>query len=163
MRFADLFCGIGGFHAALHQMGHECVFATDIDKHAAEVFEANWGKPGGFDVLSDIRDVIDDIPEMDIICAGFPCQPFSKSGAQEGFEDQTRGTLFHDICYLAEKHMPAALFLENVPNLVAHDNGNTMQVIESRIQEMGYKHWWKILSPHKYGTCLLYTSPSPRD
>ena len=71
MRFADLFCGIGGFHAALHQMGHECVFATDIDKHAAEVFEANWGKPGGFDVLSDIRDVIDDIPEMDIICAGF--------------------------------------------------------------------------------------------
>ena len=155
MQFADLFCGIGGFHAALHQLGHECVFSTDIDKHAAEAFEANWGKPGGFDVLSDIRDVIDDIPEMDIICAGFPCQPFSKSGAQEGFEDQTRGTLFHDICYLAEKHRPAVLFLENVPNLVAHDNGNTMQVIESRIQEMGYKHWWKILSPHKYGTCQI--------
>ena len=157
MRFADLFCGIGGFHAALHQMGHECVFATDIDKHAAEVFEANWGKPGGFDVLSDIRDVIDDIPEMDIICAGFPCQPFSKSGAQEGFEDQTRGTLFHDICYLAEKHRPAVLFLENVPNLVKHDDGNTFSVIEARIRELGYGFWWKILSPHRFGTPQIRT------
>ena len=155
VRFADLFSGIGGFHAALHQLGHECVFATDIDKHASKVYEVNWGKPGGFDVNCDIRDVIDDIPEMDIICAGFPCQPFSKSGAQEGFEDQTRGTLFHDICYLAEKHSPAVLFLENVPNLVAHDNGNTMKVIDARIEEMGYRHWRKIISPHNYGTCQI--------
>ena len=153
MRFVDLFCGIGGFHAALHRLGHECVFATDIDAHAAAVYEANWGQPSGHPVHCDIRKVIDDIPEMDIICAGFPCQPFSKSGAQEGFGDQTRGTLFHDICTLAEKHKPAVLFLENVPNLVAHDKGNTMKVIESRIEEMGYKHWWKILSPHNYGTC----------
>ena len=157
MRFVDLFCGIGGFHAALHQLGHECVFATDIDKHAAEVYEANWGKPGDFDIECDIRDVIDDIPEMDSICAGFPCQPFSKSGSQDGFEDQTRGTLFHDICTLAEKHQPAVLFLENVPNLVRHDDGNTMRVIESRIAEMGYKYWWKILSPHNYGTALIRT------
>ena len=155
MRFADLFCGIGGFHAALDRLGHKCVFATDIDKHAASVYEMNWGKPGGFDVHCDIREVIDEIPEMDIICAGFPCQPFSKSGAQEGFKDQTRGTLFHDICYLAEKHRPAILFLENVPNLVAHDNGNTMRVIEARIEEMGYKHWWKVISPHDYGTCQI--------
>ena len=153
MRFVDLFCGIGGFHAALHRLGHECVFATDIDAHAAAVYESNWGQPSGHPVHCDIRKVIDDIPEMDIICAGFPCQPFSKSGAQEGFGDQTRGTLFHDICTLAEKHKPAVLFLENVPNLVAHDKGNTMKVIESRIDEMGYKHWWKILSPHNYGTC----------
>ena len=155
MRFVDLFCGIGGFHAALHRLGHECVFATDIDAHAAAVYEMNWGQPGGFPVHCDIRQVIDDIPAMDIICAGFPCQPFSKSGAQEGFEDQTRGTLFHDICTLTEKHKPAVLFLENVPNLVAHDNGNTMQVIESRIEEIGYKHWSKIISPHNYGTCQI--------
>ena len=77
MRFADLFCGIGGFHAALDRLGHECVFATDIDKHAASVYEMNWGKPGGFDVHCDIREVIDEIPEMDIICAGFPCQPLA--------------------------------------------------------------------------------------
>lgn len=157
MRFVDLFCGIGGFHGALERLGHECVFASDIDKHAAEVYESNWGKPGGFDVHSDIRDVIDDIPDMDIICAGFPCQPFSKSGSQDGFADQTRGTLFHDICTLAEKHRPAILFLENVPNLVKHDNGNTMRVIESRIEEIGYKYWWKILSPHKYGTVQIRT------
>ena len=157
MRFVDLFCGIGGFHSALERLGHECVFATDIDSHAAAVYEANWGKPGGFDVNSDIREVIDEIPEMDIICAGFPCQPFSKSGPQDGFGDQTRGTLFHDICSLAEKHRPSVLFLENVPNLVRHDNGNTMRVIESRISEMGYRHWWKILSPHKYGTAQIRT------
>ena len=155
MRFVDLFCGIGGFHSALHRLGHECVFASDIDLHAAEVYEKNWGKPGGFSVNSDIRNVIDDVPEMDIICAGFPCQPFSKSGSQEGFQDQTRGTLFHDICSLAEIHKPAVMFLENVPNLVAHDSGNTMRVIESRIAELGYKHWWKILSPHNYGTCQI--------
>ena len=151
MRFVDLFCGIGGFHAALHRLGHECVFATDIDKYAAETYEKNWGKPGGFDVNCDIREVIDMIPEMDIICAGFPCQPFSKSGSQEGFQDQTRGTLFHDICYLAEKHSPKALFLENVPNLVKHDAGNTFLVIEKRLQELGYDFEWKILSPHKFG------------
>ena len=157
MNFVDLFCGIGGFHAALERLGHKCVFATDIDKHAAEVYENNWGKPGGFDVNCDIREVIEEIPAMDIICAGFPCQPFSKGGSQDGFGDQTRGTLFHDICSLAEKHKPAVLFLENVPNLVKHDNGKTMRVIESRIGEMGYRHWWKILSPHKYGTAQIRT------
>ena len=151
MRFVDLFCGIGGFHAALHRLGHECVFATDIDKSAAETYELNWGKPGGFDVNCDIRGVLDDIPKMDVICAGFPCQPFSKSGAQEGFKDQTRGTLFHDICYLAEKHKPKVLFLENVPNLVKHDSGNTFAVIQHTLDELGYDFQWAILSPHKFG------------
>jgi DNA (cytosine-5)-methyltransferase 1 len=151
MRFVDLFCGIGGFHAALHRLGHKCVFATDIDAHAAKVYEANWGKPGGFEVNCDIRSVLDDIPEMDIICAGFPCQPFSKSGSQMGFGDQTRGTLFHDICYLAEKHKPKVLFLENVPNLVRHDNGNTFAVIEQSLDALGYDFEWVVLSPHKFG------------
>ena len=151
MRFVDLFCGIGGFHAALHRLGHECVFATDIDKHAAGTYEMNWGKPGGFDVNCDIRAVLDEIPKMDIICAGFPCQPFSKSGAQQGFKDQTRGTLFHDICTLAEKHKPKVLFLENVPHLVKHDNGNTFAVIQERLDDLGYDFEWSILSPHKFG------------
>ena len=151
MRFVDLFCGIGGFHAALHRLGHECVFATDIDKSAAETYELNWGKPGGFDVNCDIRKVLDEIPKMDIICAGFPCQPFSKSGSQAGFQDQTRGTLFHDICFLAEKHKPEVLFLENVPHLVRHDGGNTFAVIQQRLDELGYDFQWSILSPHKFG------------
>jgi len=157
MRFVDLFCGIGGFHAALHRLGHECVFATDIDAHAAKVYEANWGKPGGFEVNCDIRSVLDDIPEMDIICAGFPCQPFSKSGSQMGFGDQTRGTLFHDICYLAEKHKPKVLFLENVPNLVKHDNGNTFSVIEQSLDGLGYDFEWAVLSPHKFGVPQVRT------
>ena len=157
MRFVDLFCGIGGFHAALHRLGHECVFATDIDKAAAETYELNWGKPGGFDVHRDIREVLDEIPEMDVICAGFPCQPFSKSGAQQGFQDQTRGTLFHDICFLAEKHKPKILFLENVPHLVKHDNGNTFSVIQQRIHELGYDFQWSILSPHKFGVPQVRT------
>lgn len=155
MRFVDLFCGIGGFHAALHKLGHECVFATDIDMHAAKVYEQNWGQPGGFPVHSDIREVLNEIPPMDIICAGFPCQPFSKSGAQQGFEDQTRGTLFHDICTLAEKHKPAVIFLENVPHLLKHDGGNTMKVIEKRLDELNYIHWKKVLSPHDFGTCQI--------
>ncbi|MDB3855069.1 DNA cytosine methyltransferase [Euryarchaeota archaeon] len=151
MRFVDLFCGIGGFHAALHQLGHECVFATDIDEHAAKVYESNWGQPQGSNVNCDIRDVIDEIPKMDIICAGFPCQPFSKSGSQQGFSDLTRGTLFHDICALAAKHKPAVLFLENVPNLVKHDNGNTFSVIQDSLTELGYEHYYSILSPNKFG------------
>ena len=151
MRFVDLFCGIGGFHAALHRLGHECVFASDIDMHAAEVYELNWGQPQGYSVNCDIRKVIDEIPPMDIICAGFPCQPFSKSGSQKGFTDQTRGTLFHDICTIAEKHQPSVIFLENVPNLVSHDGGNTFSVIQSRLSELGYEHEYAILSPNKFG------------
>jgi DNA (cytosine-5)-methyltransferase 1 len=157
MRFVDLFCGIGGFHAALHRLGHECVFATDIDKAAAETYELNWGKPGGFDVHCDIRKVLDEIPRMDVICAGFPCQPFSKSGSQKGFQDQTRGTLFHDICHLAEKHKPKVLFLENVPHLVKHDGGNTFSVIQQRIEELGYDFQWSILSPNKFGVPQVRT------
>ena len=153
LKFVDLFSGLGGFHLALTGLGCECVFASEINQDLQDLYQINHGmRPA-----SDIRFAWKDVPEHDILCAGFPCQPFSKSGSQDGFGDQTRGTLFHDICTLAEKHKPAVLFLENVPNLVRHDNGNTMRVIESRIGEMGYRHWWKILSPHKYGTAQIRT------
>jgi len=155
MRFVDLFCGIGGFHAALSRLGHQCVFACDVDNFAAEVYERNWGQPGGFPVCNDIRKVIDRIPPMDMICAGFPCQPFSKSGAQAGFLDHTRGTLFSEICKLADKHRPAFILLENVPNIVSHDDGNTFRVIQSSLEQIGYNFYHKILSPHNYGTCQI--------
>ena len=102
MRFVDLFCGIGGFHAALERLGHECVFATDIDKHAAEVYETNWGKPGGFDGNCDSRQVIDEIPSRDIICAGFPCQPYSIAGLRKGLKDDRGGDVFLAIFYKNE-------------------------------------------------------------
>ena len=152
LRFIDLFCGIGGFRFALEELGHACVFSSDDDPHAQKTYSLNFGETPCGD-LTEIE--ASSVASHDVLCAGFPCQPFSKSGAQEGFEDQTRGTLFHDICYLAEKHSPAVLFLENVPNLVAHDNGNTMKVIEARIEEIGYKYWRKIISPHNYGTCQI--------
>ena len=147
VRFVDLFCGIGGFHSALSQLGHECVFACDADKDAASVYERNYGIPAH----NDIRNC-NNLPEFEILCAGFPCQPFSKSGTQEGFKDETRGTLFHEIMRIVGESNPKILFLENVPNLKSHDGGNTYQVIKQTIEQEGYRFWSTILSPHEFGT-----------
>jgi DNA (cytosine-5)-methyltransferase 1 len=147
MRFVDLFCGIGGFHAALSQLGHECVFACDADAEAAKMYERNFGISAHF----DIRDC-KNLPDFEILCAGFPCQPFSKSGAQQGFNDQTRGTLFHDIMRIVRESEPKILLLENVPNLETHDDGNTFEIIKALIQEEGYQFTSSILSPHDFGT-----------
>ena len=147
MRFADLFCGIGGFHAALSDLGHECVFACDSDKYASAVYERNFG----ISAYRDIRDCTD-LPDFDILCAGFPCQPFSKSGSQEGFEDKTRGTLFHEILRIIKESNPGILLLENVPNLKAHDGGITFEIIRQSIENEGYRFWDEILSPHSFGT-----------
>ena len=147
MHFVDLFCGIGGFHSALAQLGHECVFACDSDKDAASIYERNFG----ISAHKDIRDCRD-LPDFDILCAGFPCQPFSKSGSQEGFDDETRGTLFHEIMRIVKESNPNILFLENVPNLKSHDGGNTYRVIQESIEEEGYRFWSEILSPHEFGT-----------
>jgi DNA (cytosine-5)-methyltransferase 1 len=134
LKFIDLFCGIGGFHQALSKLGFECVFASDIDENCRKTYENNYNiKPEG-----DITKIkIDKIPTFDILCAGFPCQPFSKAGFQKGFND-IRGNLFFDICKIVEKHKPMYLILENVRNLVSHDNGNTWNVIRKYIRELGY-------------------------
>ncbi len=110
--FIDLFAGIGGFHLALSSFGAECVFASEWDKYAAETYHKNFNiMPYG-----DITKIeVQDIPEHDILCAGFPCQAFSISGKQKGFED-TRGTLFFDIARIANYHKPKVLLLENVKN-----------------------------------------------
>ena len=147
MRFADLFCGIGGFHAALSQLGHECVFACDADADAAEMYEKNFG----INAHHDVRDC-KDLPDFEILCAGFPCQPFSKSGSQQGFSDVTRGTLFHEIMRIVRESKPKILFLENVPNLHTHDDGNTFEIIKTSIEEEGYQFSSAILSPHEFGT-----------
>jgi DNA (cytosine-5)-methyltransferase 1 len=134
-KFIDLFCGIGGFHQALTVKGCECVFAADIDPHCRAIYERNYGlKPAG-----DITQVDENaIPAFDILCGGFPCQPFSKSGFQKGFED-TRGTLFFDICRIAKHHQPKYMILENVKNLTSHDDGKTWKVIYNAIIELGYQ------------------------
>lgn len=134
LKFIDLFCGIGGFHQALSKIGFECVFASDIDENCRNTYEKNYNiKPEG-----DITKIaIDKIPKFDILCGGFPCQPFSKAGFQKGFND-FRGNLFFDICKIIEKHKPMYLILENVRNLASHDNGNTWNVIRNSIKELGY-------------------------
>jgi DNA (cytosine-5)-methyltransferase 1 len=133
-KFIDLFSGIGGFHQAMKNIGGECVFASDIDEKCREIYEKNYGlKPNG-----DITKVnVADIPSFDVLCAGFPCQPFSKAGFQKGFDD-SRGTLFYNICEIVQHHKPKYLILENVRNLATHDDGNTWNVICKCIDELGY-------------------------
>jgi DNA (cytosine-5)-methyltransferase 1 len=115
-KFIDLFAGIGGFHAALSSMGGKCVAAVEFDKNAADIYELNWG----INAFADITELANEdgvkIPKHDVLTAGFPCQPFSKSGSQRGMEE-TRGTLYWNILKIIEKHHPSIVLLENVRNL----------------------------------------------
>lgn len=146
-KFIDLFCGLGGFRLALESYGAKCVFSSDIDNHVSKVYEKNFG----VNPLSDITKVNEnEIPKHDILCAGFPCQAFSISGKQKGFED-TRGTLFREVVRIAKFHQPELLILENVKNLEKHDNGNTFKVIKENIENIGYNMYWKVLNASNYG------------
>ncbi len=148
-KFIDLFCGIGGFHLALSSLGAECVFASDIDKEACKVYESNFGlKPYG-----DITKISEDeIPPHDILCAGFPCQPFSISGNQKGFDDEKgRGKLFFDIVRIAKYHKPKVLMLENVRNFVNHDGGKTYARVEKELNDIGYNVFCDVLCASDYG------------
>lgn len=146
-KFIDLFAGIGGFHLALNSFGADCVFASEWDKEAKATYSENFG----INVNGDITKISEkDIPNHDIICAGFPCQAFSVSGKQLGFED-TRGTLFFDIVRIAKHHQPKVLFLENVRNLYRHDKGKTFDIILKTLDEIGYNVHYKILNTSNYG------------
>ena len=134
LKFIDLCCGIGGFHYALKNMGLECVMASDINKECRENYELNHNiKPEG-----DLTKIdVESIPAFDVLCAGFPCQPFSKAGEQKGFVDN-RGNIFFDICKIVKFHNPKYLILENVRNLSSHDKGNTWKTIKSKIDKLNY-------------------------
>lgn len=147
MQFIDLFCGIGGFRLALERLGLYCVFSSDIDKWARQTYHANFSdEPAG-----DITQIpAEDIPEHDLICAGFPCQAFSIAGKREGFAD-SRGTLFFEIIRLARHHQPAVLFLENVRNLVSHDKGRTFNTIMQELDSVGYDVFYQVLDSSRFG------------
>lgn len=147
-RGIDLFCGIGGFRLAMEENEIECVFSSDIDKFAQLTYNANFHDiPHG-----DIKQIeASQIPDFDILTAGFPCQPFSYAGVKAGFEDETRGTLFFDICRILKLHRPPMIFLENVKGLVSHKGGDTLSVILSKLKDMGYYTHYKILSSLDYG------------
>ena len=145
--FIDLFAGIGGFHLALESMGANCVFASEWDKFAAKTYEKNFQiKPFGDITKIDEKD----IPKHDILCGGFPCQAFSISGKQKGFED-TRGTLFFDIARIVDYHKPKVLFLENVKNLAKHDEGKTIKTIINTLEELEYSVFTKVLNSSNFG------------
>ncbi len=148
MRFVDLFAGLGGFNLALRRLGHICVFASEIDKGLQQLYQANFGiTPRG-----DIRTVPDvDVPSHDVLCAGFPCQPFSKAGGQQGLAHPKWGDLFGYVMQIIDYHKPNYLMLENVPNLEKHDGGRTWGKMKSELIAAGYDILDKRLSPHRFG------------
>lgn len=142
MKFIDLFCGIGGFRLGFERNGFECVFSSDFNSKVQETYEKNFGeKPTG-----DITQVNpNDIPDFDVLLGGFPCQPFSISGRKLGFED-TRGTLFFDVCRIIEAKQPKVVVLENVKHLINHDKKRTISVILNALSNLGYNVSYKILN-----------------
>lgn len=159
LRFVDLFAGLGGFHLALSSLGHECVFASEIDGELRGLYLKNFSDMPPSAIVGDIREHRKEVPEHDVLCAGFPCQPFSKSGNQNGHDD-TRGTLFHDIIQIAKKHKPEYILLENVGNFEQHDQGRTWAIAKSSLENLRYaviatEHVKSggrgLLSPHHLG------------
>lgn len=145
--FIDLFAGIGGFHYALARHGGKCIWASEWDKTAASVYEINHKlKPAG-----DITKIeASDIPEHDLLAAGFPCQAFSISGKQNGFSDP-RGTLFFDIARIVKHHRPRIVFLENVRNFEKHDEGRTLKTVETVLTNMGYNFYGRLYNASDFG------------
>lgn len=157
--FADLFAGIGGFHIALHSLGGECVYASEWDTYARKTYRENFYRtsPDLFDrdmFRGDITDPEnqDCIPEnIDLLCGGFPCQPFSQAGYKKGFEE-ARGTLFFEIANIIKTKQPKAFFLENVRHLLAHDEGKTFQTIQDIIvKDLNYSFYFQVVKASDYG------------
>lgn len=145
--FIDLFAGLGGFRLALESFGAKCVYSNEWDEPAQKVYAENFGDvPEG-----DITQVDEKtIPDHDILCAGFPCQAFSISGKQRGFED-SRGTLFFDVARIVKEKKPKVVFMENVKNFATHDNGHTLEVVQATMEELGYVFNQKVLNAVDYG------------
>ncbi len=147
-RFIDLFAGLGGFHVALDRLGGHCVLSAEIQPHLQELYAKNFG----ISPMGDIRDINhDSVPDHELLCAGFPCQPFSKAGEQLGFECTRQGTLFFEVVSILEKKRPNHIILENVPNLLKHDGGKTFERIKLELQALNYDVEVAKLSPHHFG------------
>jgi len=138
MKFIDLFAGIGGFNVALTNLGHECVFASEIDAELRQLYRQNFGDTS-HRIVGDIRTNLDNVPAHDILAAGFPCQPFSKSGAQAGTRDQNDGTLFWEVIKIAKLQNPKYIILENVGNFARHDSGRTWKVVRTELEKLKYQ------------------------
>lgn len=147
-KFIDLFAGIGGFHQAMSNLGGECVLASEIDEYAIQTYRTNYDIDSAHDITKISNE---EIPHHDVLCGGFPCQAFSKAGKRMGFADETKGTLFFQITRILESAKPKFIILENVRNLLSHDQGNTIRVISGALTELGYNIKIIMMSPHQLG------------
>jgi len=150
IKYVDLFCGLGAFHQAFNSSARfECVMACDIDEDIRKIYQANYG----VEPLSDIREInTAAIPDFDLLCAGFPCQPFSIAGNGQGFKDTTKGNLFYEILRIIDTKSPNMCILENVKNLKTHDNQNTYKTIESELIKRGYIVTSEVLNATDFGS-----------
>ena len=153
--FIDLFAGIGGFHIALSELGGECVFAAEIDNHARRTYKENLISEKSKLNKNFVKDITkvntSEIPDFDVLCAGFPCQPFSQAGFKKGFSE-TRGILFFNIVEIIKDKQPQAFFLENVSHLLKHDEGRTFETIERVLtKELGYSFYYSIVKASDFG------------
>ncbi len=147
-RFIDLFAGIGGIRLGFEHVGGKCVFSSEFDEDACITYNANFGEyPSGDITKIDAKD----IPDFEILLGGFPCQAFSIIGKQEGFSNETCGTLFFDIERILREKRPPAFMLENVRNLIAHDKGNTFKIINEHLKSLGYHVYARVLNALDYG------------
>lgn len=146
-KFIDLFAGLGGFRIALESLGASCVYSSEIDSSVKEVYKKNFNETPDGDITKVNEN---EIPEHDILCAGFPCQAFSISGKKLGFND-ARGTLFFDVARIVKAKQPKVVFLENVKNFSTHDNGKTLKVVKSTMEELGYNFNYSVLNSADYG------------
>ena len=153
--FIDLFAGIGGLRLAMESAGGTCVYSNEWNKYSRQTYEANFHEVPDDDIT---QVAAADIPDHDILVGGFPCQPFSIAGVSKknslgratGFEDETQGTLFFDVCRILAEKRPKAFFLENVKNLKSHDRGRTFKVIESALDELDYELFYKVLDAQDF-------------
>lgn len=151
IKYLDMFAGIGGFRSGLEKIGgFECIGYCEIDKYAKQSYEAMYDTKGEL-YFNDARKIKpEELPDIDLITGGFPCQSFSIAGRRKGFED-TRGTLFFEIARIASAKKPKYLFLENVPGLLSHDRGRTFKTILSSLDELGYDVTWQVLNSKDFG------------
>lgn len=155
--FIDLFAGMGGFRLAMQAQGGECVFSSEWNSYAQQTYFANFGEMPFGDITK--KSTKSFIPKkFDILCAGFPCQPFSIAGVSKknslgretGFKDKTQGTLFFDVADIISRHRPKAFYLENVKNLTSHDKGNTFRVIKETLEELNYSIYYQVMDGQTY-------------
>ena len=167
--FIDLFAGIGGFHMAFHKLGkqypNECVFISEIDDSARKTYEYNFSKidksfsnlkkKGNFigDIQTITSEDIDKIPNHDILCGGFPCQPFSQAGYKRGFQEahENRGNMFYEIVSIIQAKKPKAFFLENVRHILNHDEKKTFTTIRQTLQQLGYSFRYEVIKASDFG------------